>query len=77
MIDLHSHILPGIDDGADSMEDALEMARIAVDGGTDVIVAASHGDISWTMQENIWSFTRKRCLNSAVSLKRIGSRSGF
>ncbi len=46
MIDLHSHILPGIDDGADSMEDALEMARIAVDGGTDVIVAASHGDFS-------------------------------
>lgn len=31
MIDLHSHILPGIDDGAKTIEDPVEMARIAVD----------------------------------------------
>ena len=29
MIDLHIHILPGLDDGAETMEDALEMARIS------------------------------------------------
>lgn len=46
MIDLHSHILPGIDDGAGTMEDALEMARIAAEGGTTVIAATSHGDFS-------------------------------
>ena len=27
MIDIHAHILPGIDDGAEDMYDTLEMAR--------------------------------------------------
>lgn len=43
MIDLHCHILPGLDDGASSMEEALEMARIAADAGTRVIAATAHG----------------------------------
>lgn len=44
MIDLHIHILPGIDDGAQSPEDALEMARIAADSGVRAMAATSHGD---------------------------------
>ena len=31
MIDIHSHILPQLDDGAKSLEEALEMARIAAE----------------------------------------------
>ena len=31
MIDIHAHILPGIDDGAEDMYDTLEMARMAAD----------------------------------------------
>ena len=46
MIDLHIHILPGIDDGARSPEDALEMARIAADSGARAMAATSHGDFS-------------------------------
>jgi protein-tyrosine phosphatase len=42
MIDLHSHILPGIDDGAQDIEESLEMARIAVDQGFSGIVATPH-----------------------------------
>jgi len=42
MIDLHSHILPGIDDGAATLEEALAMARIAVDDGIRVIAATPH-----------------------------------
>jgi protein-tyrosine phosphatase len=42
--DLHSHILPGFDDGASSDEDFLAMARIAVEGSTSVIVATPHYD---------------------------------
>ncbi len=39
LVDIHSHYLPGIDDGAKSWGDALEMARMAVaDGITRVIV---------------------------------------
>lgn len=42
MIDLHSHILPGLDDGARSLDDALGMARAAVDDGITAIAATPH-----------------------------------
>ncbi|MGD8189494.1 tyrosine-protein phosphatase [Brevibacillus ginsengisoli] len=39
MIDIHCHLLPGRDDGAQTLEEAVEMARIAFqDGITDMIV---------------------------------------
>ena len=42
MIDLHCHILPGLDDGARALDEALEMARIAVGEGIETIVATPH-----------------------------------
>lgn len=42
MIDLHCHILPGVDDGPHSPEESLEMARIAVKDGIRAIVATPH-----------------------------------
>ena len=42
MIDLHSHILPGIDDGAKSLNDSLEMARIAVADGIRTMACTPH-----------------------------------
>ena len=42
MIDLHCHILPGIDDGAPDLETALEMARIAVADGIEIIACTPH-----------------------------------
>ena len=42
IIDLHSHILPGVDDGAYTMADALEMARMAADSGVRTLVATPH-----------------------------------
>jgi protein-tyrosine phosphatase len=42
MIDIHSHILPGIDDGAQSIEDSIEMAKLAVDEGISKIIATPH-----------------------------------
>src|SRR4029078_1735652 len=42
MVDLHAHILPGTDDGADTLEDAVEMCRQAAAGGTDTIAAKPH-----------------------------------
>jgi len=42
MIDIHSHIIPEIDDGARSLEEALEMAKIAVADGIDKMVATPH-----------------------------------
>jgi protein-tyrosine phosphatase len=42
MIDIHSHIMPGIDDGARSMEEAVEMARIAMEDGIEQMVSTPH-----------------------------------
>lgn len=42
MIDLHSHILPGIDDGARDLEMSLDMARIAVADGIRIMACTPH-----------------------------------
>lgn len=42
MIDLHCHILPGLDDGATTYDVALQMARIAVMDGTTHIACTPH-----------------------------------
>ena len=42
MIDLHSHILPGLDDGPPAMAGSLDLARAAVAAGTDTMLATPH-----------------------------------
>ena len=42
MIDLHSHILPELDDGSQSLAESLAMARMAVDSGITAMVATPH-----------------------------------
>jgi protein-tyrosine phosphatase len=46
MIDLHSHVLPGIDDGPETIEGSLALARDAAAVGTRVLVATPH--VSWS-----------------------------
>ena len=42
MIDLHCHLLPGVDDGARTMEDALTLAEAAVANGVKASVLTPH-----------------------------------
>lgn len=42
VIDIHCHILPGIDDGAQTIEDSISMARLAVQEGITSIIATPH-----------------------------------
>jgi protein-tyrosine phosphatase len=42
MIDIHSHILPSIDDGAKSLDEALDMLKIAIDQGVTTQVLTPH-----------------------------------
>jgi len=42
VIDLHCHILPGVDDGPETMREAVRLARAAVAAGTTVVVATPH-----------------------------------
>lgn len=45
MIDIHSHILPGMDDGAQDIYDTLEMVNIAAKNGVTSIIATPHCNI--------------------------------
>lgn len=59
MIDLHNHILPGVDDGAKAMDESVEMARVAQSDGIGVVVATPH--------RNAWSYHAER----ADALRRL------
>lgn len=69
MIDLHSHILPGIDDGAQSMEDALLMANKAVEEGITAICATPHHrngryeNEKELIEEELLAFSKELVLN--------------
>jgi protein-tyrosine phosphatase len=72
MIDLHSHILPGIDDGPESLEISTQMAELYVKYGFTHVVATPHwvAGTSWTIStETI--FERIAQLNHALENKSI------
>jgi protein-tyrosine phosphatase len=47
MIDLHSHILPGLDDGARTLVESVEIARAALEDGITVIAGTPHVRDDW------------------------------
>ncbi|UCD57684.1 MAG: hypothetical protein JSV16_00830 [Candidatus Hydrogenedentota bacterium] len=65
MIDLHTHILPGMDDGPRQMEEALAMCRIAADDGITAVVASPH------MFNGMFNVTRDDIL---AGVKRLSER---
>jgi len=42
MIDLHAHLLPGLDDGAKTLEESVQMCRVSYQDGVRTIVATPH-----------------------------------
>jgi protein-tyrosine phosphatase len=42
LVDLHFHLLPGVDDGPGDLQESLDLARAAVHAGTGTIVATPH-----------------------------------
>lgn len=50
MVDLHIHILPGLDDGARSWDEALEMAEMAAESGVTALAATIHANLPYQKQ---------------------------
>jgi tyrosine-protein phosphatase YwqE len=46
MIDLHSHILPGLDDGVRTIEEARALARRTAEDGITAIAATPHDELA-------------------------------
>lgn len=57
MIDFHAHILPGVDDGPETLEESLSMLRESFLQGTDLIVSTSH---FYAMEEYPAEFLKRR-----------------
>ena len=45
MIDIHSHVLPGVDDGAQTLDDSLELMAQAADSGVHTLVVTPHCNV--------------------------------
>lgn len=56
MIDLHCHVLPGIDDGPETIASSVALARAAAAAGTHVLVATPH--VSWRYPNDHDTITR-------------------
>ncbi len=50
MFDIHCHLIPEVDDGAQSLEEACAMARIAYESGTSTLVATPHYNVPGSFQ---------------------------
>jgi protein-tyrosine phosphatase len=53
LVDIHSHILPGLDDGAQSLDESVAMLRLAADSGTTDIVATPHANHQFTFDPDL------------------------
>lgn len=73
MTDLHSHILPGIDDGARNLEQSLTMISQARQQGVDCIVATPHFNYQKTSVEE---FLEKR-QNAFEQLQQYAAEKNF
>ena len=49
MIDLHCHVLPGLDDGPRSLADSVELCRAMAQSGTTTAVATPHVSADWPL----------------------------
>ena len=68
MVDLHCHILPGLDDGPDAIEESLAMAESAIEDGITHVVATPHSS-----NEYRFDYARVRQLREELQA-RIGDR---
>ena len=50
MIDIHSHVLFGLDDGARTIEDSIAMVRMAAEHGTTDLVATPHANLQFKFE---------------------------
>jgi protein-tyrosine phosphatase len=58
MIDIHCHILPGLDDGAESIEEAYAMAEMAIADGVTHVIGTPHANETYAFKPEL---IRQRC----------------
>ncbi len=74
MIDFHAHILPGIDDGSQSMEESLAMFRLEQNQGVETVVATPH---FYAWRDSVAGFLRRREKSVRSFLERLPGGEAF
>jgi protein-tyrosine phosphatase len=70
MVDLHHHLLPGLDDGPKDLETSIEMARVAAEDGITHVVATPHASGRYTFEPALIA-ERVATLREAIAAQRI------
>lgn len=71
MIDIHAHILPGVDDGSPDLDTTIAMCAMAASDGTAIMVATPHDGIG------SWRTPRQEVLSKVASLNKALDHSGI
>ncbi|HHT9137707.1 MAG TPA: tyrosine-protein phosphatase, partial [Candidatus Wunengus sp. YC60] len=71
MIDIHTHILPMIDDGPTMVQESLEMCRIAVNDGINKIIATPH------VQNGMYDLDANKVLEKVDMLNQLIKQEGL
>ena len=71
VIDFHSHVLPGIDDGSHSSEESLGMLQISASQGIDIMAATAH---FYATEDRISSFLDRRKRSEERLKERIAQK---
>ncbi|MEG1578920.1 MAG: CpsB/CapC family capsule biosynthesis tyrosine phosphatase [Oscillospiraceae bacterium] len=69
MTDLHTHLLPGMDNGSESMEQTLDMLRLCAAQGIRTVVATPHFNLQ---KETIAAFAARRAAAIATVTQEVG-----
>lgn len=71
MIDIHSHILPAIDDGSQDIKESLAMARLYLDNGFSGVVATSHWmeeSVDLEIYDRAFNLLQEKLKENAINL---------
>jgi protein-tyrosine phosphatase len=71
LIDIHCHILPGLDDGPETIEESLAMCRIASEDGITAIVATPH------FKPGVYSAISQEVFEKTAQLQEAADREGL
>ena len=65
MIDLHCHLLPGVDDGPQTIDDSIALAKKLVEDGVKQVVVTPH------MLDGVYNVTMKQLLDGLQDLQKV------
>ena len=77
MVDIHSHVLYGLDDGAETLDESLDMLRMAAASGTTDIVATPHADLQFPFRPDLIAERLAELRPAVEGLIRIHSGCDF